>query len=91
MENGSPHILQILGIDPSRPIDASTLQTLKANALQDWLLEQEALPTTKITPIDQNMLTDPSNLPPASVLPAAAPASSVPGAPAPGSGGSSGP
>ena len=90
-ENGSPHILQILGIDPSRPVDSSTLQTLKTNALQDWLLEQQALPTTKITPIDQNMLTDASNLPPASILPAAAPASSVPGAPAPGSGGGSGP
>ncbi len=92
-ENGSPHILQIMGIDPSRVIDASTLQTLKTNALQDWLLEVQALPTTKITPIDQNKLTDASNLPPASVLPSAAPAPGVPGAPAPGvpGGGSSGP
>lgn len=92
-ENGSPHILQIMGIDPSRAIDASTLQTLKTNALQNWLLEQQALPTTKITPIDQNKLTDAANLPPASVLPAGAPAPGVPGAPAPGvpAGGSSGP
>ena len=93
-ENGSPHIVQILGIDPARPVDATTLQTLKTNALQDWLLTQHALPATKITPVDQNMLTDAMNLPPTSILPAGAPATGVPGAPAPGglpSGGSSGP
>jgi hypothetical protein len=93
-ENGSPHIVQILGIDPARAVDATTLQTLKTNALQDWLLTQHALSATKITSVDQNMLTDAMNLPPASILPAGAPATGVPGAPAPGglpSGGSSGP
>lgn len=79
-ENGSYHILQILGFDPSRAIDSSVLQTLKTNALQDWLLSQQALPGTKITPIDQNKLIDPMNLPPVSVLPSAAPATAVPGA-----------
>ena len=88
-ENGSPHIVQILGIDPARPVDATTLQTLKTNALQDWLLTQHALPGTKIASVDQNMLSDAMNLPPTSILPAGAPATGVPGAPAPG--GSSGP
>jgi parvulin-like peptidyl-prolyl isomerase len=87
-ENGSYHIAQIMGIDPSRPIDPSMLQTLKFNALSNWILEQEALPTTIITPVDQNKLLDPLNLPPTSVLPAGAPSSgqSVPGSGVPGSG-----
>ena len=80
-ENGSYHVAQIMSIDPSRPIDSSMLQTLQYNALSNWLLEQQALPTTTITPVDQNMLLDPLNLPPTSVLPAGAPSSgqSVPG------------
>jgi hypothetical protein len=81
-ENGSYHIAQIMGIDPSRPIDPSMLQTLQYNALSNWLLEQKGLPTTTITPVDQNMLLDPLNLPPTSVLPAGAPSST----PLPGSG-----
>jgi parvulin-like peptidyl-prolyl isomerase len=85
-ENGSYHIVQIMGIDPSRAVNATTLQTLKTNALQDWLLTQQSLPTTKITPVDQNKLTDAMNLPPSSVLPAGAPATGVPGAPVPGGG-----
>jgi parvulin-like peptidyl-prolyl isomerase len=77
-ENGSYHIAQIMGINPSLPIDPSMLQTLQYNALSNWILEQHALPTTTITPEDQNMLLDPMNLPPTSVLPAAAPASTPP-------------
>lgn len=78
-ENGSFHIVQILSIDPARTIDSTTLTTLKSNALSNWVLEQQALPTNKITPVDQNMLLDANNLPPASVLPSGAPA--VPGGP----------
>jgi parvulin-like peptidyl-prolyl isomerase len=82
-ENGSYHIVQLLGIDPSRTIDATTLQTLKSNALSNWVLQQQALPTTTITPVDQNKLLDPMNLPPTSLLPSAAPSS---GSSTPGSG-----
>ncbi len=80
-ENGSYHIAQIMSIDPSHPIDPSMLQTLQYNALSNWILEQQALPTTTIAPVDQNMLLDPLNLPPTSILPAGAPSSgqSVPG------------
>ncbi len=86
-ENGSYHIAQIMGIDPARPIDQSMLQTLKYNALSNWILEQQALPTTTITPVDQNMLLDSMNLPPTSILPAGAPSNgqSIPGS-APASG-----
>jgi parvulin-like peptidyl-prolyl isomerase len=87
-ENGSYHIAQIMGIDPSRPIDPSMLQTLQYNALSNWLLEQKGLPTTTITPVDQNMLLDPMNLPPTSVLPVGTPSSgqSVPGSGVPATG-----
>ncbi|HYB01882.1 MAG TPA: peptidylprolyl isomerase [Ktedonobacteraceae bacterium] len=78
-ENGSYHIAQIMGIDPSRAVDKSTLQTLQYNALSNWLLEQQALPTTRIASVDQNMLLDPMNLPPTSILPSGAPSTAVPG------------
>ncbi len=79
-ENGSYHIVQILGFDPARPIDATTLNTLKDNALANWLLQQKALPATKITPVDQDKLLDPMNLPSPTLLPAGAPGG-APGAP----------
>lgn len=78
-ENGAFHIVQITGIDPSRTLDKTTLQSLQANALTSWLFEQRALPGMNITPIDQNKLTDTSNMPPD--LPSGAPATAVPGAP----------
>jgi parvulin-like peptidyl-prolyl isomerase len=62
-ENGTYHIVQIMGIDPSRTVDATTLQSLKTNALTTWVLSQKALPGTKITDIDQTMLLDSSNMP----------------------------
>jgi len=78
-ENGSYHIVQILGIDPSHPITSSNLQTLQSNALSNWLLEQQALPTTSISPVNQTMLLAASNMP--SNLPASAPATGANGVP----------
>ena len=78
-ENGAYHIVQIMGIDPSRTVDASTLQSLKDNALTNWLFEQRALPTTNITAADQTKLTDPSNMPPD--LPSGAPSTGANSAP----------
>ena len=80
-ENGAPHIVQILNIDPARPVDKTTLQTLRDSALSDWLLIQRAILGSKITPPDQTRLLDPANLPPD--LPAGAPGQS-PGLPQPG-------
>lgn len=80
-ENGAYHIVQILNIDPARPVDKTTLQTLRDSALSDWLLIQRAILGSKITPPDQTRLLDPANLPPD--LPAGAPGQS-PGLPQPG-------
>ncbi|HEV2579838.1 MAG TPA: peptidylprolyl isomerase, partial [Ktedonobacteraceae bacterium] len=63
-ENGTFRILQIMSIDPSRKIDATTLQTAQNNALSNWLLELKAEPTTHVSQPDSNMLLDPNNLPP---------------------------
>src|SRR5205085_8376485 len=80
VENGDYHIVQILGIDPSRPVDPTTLKALQTNALSDWLLMERGLPSTKVTPVDQNMQTDPNNQPPD--LPSSAPALPSPTVPA---------
>lgn len=76
VENGSYRIVQILAIDPSRAIDAKTLQSLQNSALQNWLTELKALPGNKLSTPDANMMTDPNNLPPTSILPAGAPGTS---------------
>src|SRR5205085_12273550 len=47
-ENGTFRIVQILTIDPSRAIDASTLSSAKTNALSNWLLEVRAEPHTSV-------------------------------------------
>lgn len=84
-ENGTYRIVQILQIDPSRPVDKDILKSLKDNALSSWLLEQRALPGVNVTSVDQNMLLDPMNVP--TELPQAAPGGTpsapggVPGAP----------
>jgi hypothetical protein len=78
-ENGAYHIVQILSVDPARAVDTTTLQSLKDNALSNWILEQHGLPTTKITPVDQNKLLDSMNMPPD--LPLAAPSGAPSGAP----------
>ncbi len=74
-ENGSYHIIQILGIDPSRVVDSATLKSLKDNALNNWLMSKRANAT--VTPVDQTMISDTSIMPPG--LPASAPSQSVPG------------
>jgi parvulin-like peptidyl-prolyl isomerase len=76
VENGSYRIVQILSIDPSRAIDAKTLQSLKTSALSNWLTELKALPSNVLSTPDANMMTDPNNLPPTSILPVGAPSSS---------------
>lgn len=71
-ENGTYHIVQIMGVDPSRAVDPAKLQDLKTNALTLWTLSQRALSGASVTPADQNMLLDANNMP--SGLPASAPA-----------------
>lgn len=83
-ENGTFRIVQILGFDPSRTIDAKTLQSLKDNALSNWLLEVKAQSNTMITTPDSNKENDPNNLPPSSILPVSAPGQSPGGTGVPG-------
>lgn len=78
-ENGTYHIVQIEGIDPSRAIPAATLQELKTNALTAWLLSQKALPGVQVTTPDQTMLLDPTNMP--AGLPSSPPAQPTPTVP----------
>jgi parvulin-like peptidyl-prolyl isomerase len=73
VENGTYRIVQILSIDPSRAIDSSTLSKLKGSAFSNWELEQKALPSNVVSQGDPNMMSDPNNLPPTSILPAGAP------------------
>lgn len=87
-ENGSFHIIQILAIDPSRAVDATTLQAAQSNALTAWLLSQKAMPGVKVTSIDQTMLLDANNMP--AGLPSSAPNQQVPGSSSNPTGSSSG-
>ncbi len=80
-ENGAFHIIQIMGIDPSRAVDSATLKSLQSNALNNWLVAQRA--NAKITPVDQTKISDPANMPPG--LPASTPGQPTPGTGAPGS------
>jgi len=68
-QNGSFYVVQILGIDPSRAVDSTTLQNLKNDALTAWLLSLRV--GANITTVDQTKITDPSNNP--SSLPVSAP------------------
>ena len=77
-ENGTFHVVQILGIDPSRDVDAATLQSLKSDALTAWLLSLKA--KANVTPTDQNKLTDSSNVPSSLPVSGPTPPGGVPGA-----------
>ncbi len=68
-QNGSFYVVQILGIDPSRTVDSTTLQSLKGDALTAWLLSLRV--GANITAVDQTKITDASNVP--SSLPISAP------------------
>lgn len=76
MENGAPRIVQILNVSPAYTVDATTLKSVQGDALTIWELQQRAVPGTQVTPADQTMLTDSSNMP--SSLPSAAPAVATP-------------
>jgi parvulin-like peptidyl-prolyl isomerase len=88
-ENGAYHIIQILQIDPARSVDATTLSTLKQNALTSWLLSQKGKLNLSVISSNQNMLLDTSNIPNTTPsLPSSPPATTTPAAGAPTTGGS---
>lgn len=71
--SGSYYIVQIMNVDPARPVDATLIKALQSNALFDWLQDRRALTGQHITDVDQTMLLDTNNMPPNGILPAAAP------------------
>jgi len=73
-DNGAERVVQIVAVDRSRSVDASTLQKLQNNALQYWLLVQKL--GYHITPGNPNMLNDPMNMP--SFVPSSPPQQSTP-------------
>lgn len=85
--SGTYDVVQIMGIDPSRPIDAATLKAAQDNALSHWLGAQRANPTAHITSADSTMLNASRNLPKKPSLSATLPAitptvgSGIPGMP----------
>lgn len=72
--SGTYDVVQILGIDPSRPVDAATLKASQDNALSHWLGAQRIAPNAKITTADSTMLTATRNMPVTPNLNAALPA-----------------
>lgn len=78
-ENGAFHIVEILGIDPARAVDSTTLKSLKDNALNNWLVAKKA--NANLTPVDQDKIADTTIMPPG--LPASAPSQAPAGGGAP--------
>lgn len=70
---GTYDVVQIIAIDPSRPVDAAMLKAAQDNALPHYLNEQRSVPGAKITTADTNMLTATRNLPKKPSLSAALP------------------
>jgi hypothetical protein len=61
--SGTFDIVQILGFDPSRVVDATILQDAKANALAHWLSGQRANPSNSFSTPDSTMMGASRNLP----------------------------
>ena len=61
---GTYDIVRIIAVDPQRPLDSTTVQTLRSNALSHWLTGlRNVPPTNNITPINQDMLNSADNAP----------------------------
>ncbi len=61
--SGTFDVVQVLGIDPSRAVDATQLKSAQTNALQFWLDTGKALPQNHITTPDSTMESASRNLP----------------------------
>jgi parvulin-like peptidyl-prolyl isomerase len=60
---GTFDIVQVLGINPSLAVNATTLQDAQANALSHWLSGQRANPSNTFGTPDQSMMNAAHNLP----------------------------
>jgi hypothetical protein len=70
---GTFDVVQVIAIDPSRPVDAAMLKAAQDNALTHYLNQQRVAPGAKVTTADATMLTATSNLPKKPSLTAALP------------------
>src|SRR5262249_12880352 len=61
--SGTFDVVQIVGIDPSRPVDAATLKNSQDNALSHWLGGQRVAPFNHISTPDADMVQAARNLP----------------------------
>jgi hypothetical protein len=61
--SGTYDVVQVLGIDPARTVDANTLATAQDNALPHWLATQKVQPQNKVGTINQDMLSAGRNMP----------------------------
>lgn len=61
--SGTFDVVQVLGIDPSRAVDAATLKAAQDNALDHWLVQQRIVPGAKVTSANSTMLNASRNLP----------------------------
>jgi PPIC-type PPIASE domain len=61
--SGTFDVVQVLGIDPHRTVDASTLASAQGNALDHWLAGQKVAQGVKISSINSGMETASRNLP----------------------------
>jgi hypothetical protein len=82
--NSEFDIYYISAIDPHRPISADTLNTLKTNALDNWIQYLKVDPQTHIGVVDTTKQLDPNNFP--ANLPSGASATQPPGGGLPGGG-----
>ncbi len=60
---GTYDVVQILGIDPSRPIDATALSQAKDGILAHWISGERHGSTTRISAANQDMMSAGRNLP----------------------------
>lgn len=76
---GTFEIVKLLAVDPSRPLDAATLSTLKSNALSHWLTDRKFY--AHISPTNQDMYNSAYNIPTAPNLTVTFPATPTPAIP----------
>jgi hypothetical protein len=60
---GTYDVVQLLGIDPSRVVDATALGQAKSGALAHWISGERHAPPTRISAADQDMMSAGRNLP----------------------------
>jgi hypothetical protein len=61
--DGTFDVVQVLGIDPSRPVDPTLLKAAQDNAISHWIAGQKVAPGAHITTPDSTMLGASRNLP----------------------------